>query len=78
MFGRYSVIWPIPNGIYQCMRFYFQAQGISRPAMYNNAAFVGVNALLNWLLVFGGPFQYIPEGSTGHWTGFGSFLESPR
>ena len=26
--GRWSIIWPIPNGIYQCMRFYFQAQGI--------------------------------------------------
>ena len=60
------MFWPIPNGIYQCMRFYFQAQGISRPAMWNNLAFVFINAALNWLFVFGGPLQY-----GGIWHGFG-------
>jgi len=49
------------------MRFYFQAQGMPRPAMWNNLAFVLVNALLNWTFVFGGPFQYAPFG----WRGFG-------
>lgn len=49
--ARWNVFWPIPNGIYQCLRFYFQAQGISRPAMWNNLAFVFVNAGLNWLFV---------------------------
>ena len=48
-------------------RFYFQAQGMPRPAMWNNLAFVLVNAALNWTLVFGGPFQYAPIG----WHGFG-------
>lgn len=61
-YAKFNVFWPIPNGWYQCMRFYFQAQGITRPAMYNNIFFLGVNACLNWLLVFGGPFQ---------WKGFG-------
>ena len=34
--------------------------------MWNNLAFVLVNALLNWTFVFGGPLQY----ACG-WTGFG-------
>jgi MATE family multidrug resistance protein len=34
LYAQWNVFWPIPNGIYQCMRFYFQAQGMSRPAMY--------------------------------------------
>ena len=51
------------NGLYQCMRFYFQAQGMPRPAMYNNICFLFVNALLNWVFVFGGPFA--------SWDGFG-------
>lgn len=41
------------------MRFYFQAQGLPRPAMYNNITFLFVNALLNWVFVFGGPFRYL-------------------
>ena len=68
--SRWNLFWPIPNGIYQCLRFYFQAQGISRPAMWNNLAFVVINGLLNWLFVFGGPFQYLEEGKGG-WHGFG-------
>ena len=71
LFARWSLFWPIPNGIYQCMRFYFQAQGISRPAMWNNLAFVFVNGGLNWLLVFGGPFQYLHHSSRYRWHGFG-------
>mmetsp|Transcript_40695 Transcript_40695/g.73342 ORF Transcript_40695/g.73342 Transcript_40695/m.73342 type:complete len:569 (-) Transcript_40695:55-1761(-) len=65
LYAKFNVFWPIPNGWYQCMRFYFQAQGITRPAMYNNMIFLMVNAFLNWLLVFGGPFR-----SMG-WHGFG-------
>lgn len=57
LYAKYNVFWPIPNGWYQCMRFYFQAQGITRPAMYNNIFFLLVNAFLNWVLVFGGPFR---------------------
>merc|ERR1719215_788427 len=57
-YAKFNVLWPIPNGWYQCMRFYFQAQGITRPAMYNNMIFLCCNVLLNWLLVFGGPFYY--------------------
>lgn len=57
IYAKYNVIWPIPNGLYQCMRFYFQAQGIPRPAMYNNIVFLFVNAFLNYLFVFGGPFR---------------------
>ena len=48
-FARYSTIWPIPNAWYQCLRYFYQAQGITRPAMWNNLAFVGVNFFLNWL-----------------------------
>lgn len=58
-YAKWNVIWPIPNGWYQCMRFYFQAQGITRPAMYNNIIFLCVNILLNWIFVFGGPFRYL-------------------
>ena len=70
VYARWNLFWPIPNGIYQCMRFYFQAQGLPRPAMYNNLFFLLVNGLLNWLFVFGGPFQYLPVGH-GRWHGFG-------
>lgn len=62
-YAKFNIVWPIPNGLYQCMRFYFQAQGMPRPAMYNNIAFLIINALLNWLFVFGGPFK--------HWNGLG-------
>jgi len=65
-YARFNIFWFVPNGLYQCMRFYFQALGLPRPAMWNSLAFVLVNALLNWLFVFGGPFQY-----TGYWHGFG-------
>ena len=58
-YALYNIVWPIPNGLYQCMRFYFQAQGRPRPAMYNNIIFLFVNALLNWIFVFGGPFRYL-------------------
>lgn len=64
-YAKWNALWPIPNGWYQCMRFYFQAQGITRPAMYNNMMFLGMNVFLNWLFVFGGPFR-----SMG-WNGFG-------
>ncbi|CAK0846555.1 unnamed protein product [Prorocentrum cordatum] len=56
-YAKFNAFWPIPNGWYQCMRFYFQAQGVTRPAMYNNIVFLLVNAVLNWVLVFGGPFK---------------------
>lgn len=65
-YAKWNVFWPIPNGWYQCMRFYFQAQGITRPAMYNNMLFLGVNVLLNWIFVFGGPFRALCG-----WQGFG-------
>jgi len=68
-YARYNLIWPIPNGLYQCMRFYFQAQGKPKPAMYNNILFLFINGLLNWIFVFGGPFQYFEF--FGHWRGFG-------
>jgi len=65
-YAKWNVLWPIPNGWYQCMRFYFQAQGITRPAMYNNMLFLACNVFLNWLFVFGGPFYYMFG-----WEGFG-------
>ena len=65
-YAKFNVVWPIPNGLYQCMRFYFQAQGLPKPAMYNNLTFLFVNAVLNWCFVFGGPFRYLCG-----WTGFG-------
>ena len=68
VYARWNLFWPIPNGIYQCLRFYFQAQGLPRPAMWNNIAFLFVNAFLNWLFIFGGPLQYLPHGG---WHGFG-------
>eukprot|EP00537_Pseudo-nitzschia_pungens_P000599 CAMPEP_0172369608 /NCGR_PEP_ID=MMETSP1060-20121228/33493_1 /TAXON_ID=37318 /ORGANISM="Pseudo-nitzschia pungens, Strain cf. cingulata" /LENGTH=664 /DNA_ID=CAMNT_0013094577 /DNA_START=33 /DNA_END=2027 /DNA_ORIENTATION=+ len=63
VYAKYNLVWPVPNGLYQCMRFYFQARGLPRPAMYNNIIFLFVNAFLNWTFVFGGP---IPG-----WKGFG-------
>lgn len=65
VYARYNMIWPIPNGWYQCMRFYFQARGLPRPAMYNNILFLGVNAMLNWIFVFGGPFRWEGLGFIG-------------
>lgn len=64
-YSKYNVFWPIPNGWYQCMRFYFQAQGITRPAMYNNIFFLAVNAVLNWVFVFGGPFRSLGFSGLG-------------
>ena len=69
VYAKYNVFWPIPNGWYQCMRFYFQAVGLPRPAMYNSVVFLFVNALLNWVLVFGGPFRHVR--ACGHWQGLG-------
>jgi len=73
MYAKYNVLWPIPNGLYQCLRFYFQAIGLPRPAMYNNLIFLAINALLNWIFVFGGPFRTIfPEiFGTPAWHGLG-------
>jgi MATE family multidrug resistance protein len=65
LYAKWNVFWPIPNGWYQCMRFYFQAQGKPRPAMYNNLMFLFINVLLNWIFVFGGPFRAFG------WNGFG-------
>lgn len=64
-YAKWNAFWPIPNGWYQCMRFYFQAQGNTRPAMYNNIFFLMMNILLNWIFVFGGPFR--------HWFGWEGF-----
>jgi MATE family multidrug resistance protein len=64
-YAKFNLIWPIPNGLYQCMRFYFQARGLPRPAMYNNLIFLLINALLNWVLVFGGPTQWGGLGFIG-------------
>lgn len=64
-YAKFNVFWPIPNGLYQCMRFYFQAQGLPRPAMYNNILFLFVNGVLNYLFVFGGPFQWKGLGFIG-------------
>lgn len=52
-FATLSVFWIIPNLWYQCMRFYFQAQGMPRPAMINNIVFVFVNFFLNWAFIRG-------------------------
>jgi MATE family multidrug resistance protein len=69
VYAKFNIFWPIPNGWYQCMRFYFQAQGLPKPAMYNNMIFLLVNAALNWIFVFGGPFRYM--ALFGHWKGLG-------
>ena len=69
-YAKYNILWPIPNGLYQCMRFYFQAQNgkLAFPAMYNNLIFLFVNAFLNWIFVFGGPFRH---SLLGGWKGYG-------
>ncbi len=76
LFARWSIFWPVPNGLYQCLRFYFQAVGLPRPAMYNSLAFLGLNAALNWLFVFGGPFQYVTASHPLYWRGLG-FVGAP-
>lgn len=70
-YAKYNLIWPIPNGLYQCLRFYFQACGLPRPAMYNNLIFLGVNVMLNWIFVMGGPFRYLHYLGLSSWYGFG-------
>jgi multidrug resistance protein, MATE family len=64
-YAKYNLLWPLPNGWYQCMRFYFQSRGLPRPAMYNNLLFLGINALLNWFFVFGGPTRWKGLGFIG-------------
>jgi MATE family multidrug resistance protein len=64
-YAKFNLIWPIPNGLYQCLRFYFQARGLPRPAMYNNLLFLGINAMLNWIFVFGGPTSWKGLGFIG-------------
>jgi MATE family multidrug resistance protein len=68
-YAKYNVFWPVPNGWYQCMRFYFQAIGHPRPAMVNGVIFLFINAALNWVFVFGGPFRWF--AATNHWKGLG-------
>ena len=68
-YARWNVFWPIPNGWYQCMRFYFQSVGKPRPAMWNSVVFLFVNAALNWIFVFGGPFRHF--AAFGNWRGLG-------
>ena len=68
-YAKYNVFWPVPNGWYQCMRFYFQAIGKPRPAMVNGVVFLFVNAALNWVFVFGGPFRW--WSATNEWRGLG-------
>tara|TARA_B110000977_G_scaffold189846_2_gene259911 strand:+ start:8506 stop:10548 length:2043 start_codon:yes stop_codon:yes gene_type:complete len=68
-YARYNIFWPVPNGWYQCMRFYFQAVGKPRPAMWNSVFFLFVNALLNAIFVFGLPFRYYEIFN--HWKGLG-------
>merc|ERR1719162_676538 len=58
-YAKFNVFWPIPNGWYQCMRFYFQAQGVTRPAMYNNILCFFINVALNYLFVFKMGFGFI-------------------
>jgi multidrug resistance protein, MATE family len=72
-YAKYNLLWPIPNGVYQCMRFYFQASGLPWPAMYNNLLFLFVNAALNWIFVLGGPFRYWHHalGFVTPWHGMG-------
>jgi multidrug resistance protein, MATE family len=65
LYPNFSNFQPVPNGIYQCMRFYFQARGLPQPAMYNNLLFLGINALLNWFFVFGGPTPWKGLGFIG-------------
>ena len=47
------------------MRFYFQSVGKPRPAMWNSVVFLFVNAALNWIFVFGGPFRHFAAFETG-------------
>jgi multidrug resistance protein, MATE family len=58
-YAKFNILWPIPNGLYQCMRFYFQAQGLPRPAMYNNILFLFINAGLNYYFIFICRFGFI-------------------
>ena len=44
-------------------------EGKPRPAMYNSIFFLFMNALLNWVFVFGGPFRHMKW--CGHWRGLG-------
>lgn len=53
VYSVYSWPWLIPNLWYQCMRFYFQALGLPRPALWNNLTFTAINLGLNIVFVFG-------------------------
>jgi len=51
-YAKWMAVSQIPNCWYMCLRFFFQAQGITRPAMYNGIVFLFVNALLDWFFIF--------------------------
>lgn len=65
-YARWSTLWIWPNAMYQCLRWYFQAQNNVQPAMIINFVFIGVNAALNYVLIFG----------LGRWHGIG-YIGSP-
>ncbi|KAF0694911.1 Aste57867_14253 [Aphanomyces stellatus] len=66
LYTRLSIVWMWPRLIYQLFVVYFAAQQNVLPASIFSLAFVGVNAVANYVLVFG----------VGSWRGLG-FLGLP-
>jgi multidrug resistance protein, MATE family len=58
-FARYLMLWLLPSDLFVLYSNYLQTQGSVYPIMIVNLIMLGVNALLNWLLIFG------PNGNDG-------------
>lgn len=69
-FARWSILGLAPQVLYTTVESYFQAIKVVKPALYVNALFLGVNALLNWVLING------CGGRLWGWEGLG-FIGSP-
>lgn len=69
IYAMFNAIWVVPNSWYVSMRYYFQAQGIARPAMWAGLIFLALNAGFCWCFTFGGPFAML-QGPL-NWAGLG-------
>lgn len=65
-FGRWLMLWLLPSNLFVLYSNYLQTQGSVMPIAVVNIVMLGVNALLNWLLIFGGgPIDGSERGSRG-------------
>ena len=74
IFGRYSTCFLIPTFVYMAIRQYFQALQIVHPATIVSVLSVGMNLLLNQVLIYGVHIDW--HNIQIEWNGLG-FIGSP-